>query len=179
MGVIDFEHKTGKESKMSTEREITEKMIEDGKVMIAEAETKLAELDEPALLHGDYGIDPGNQNKPFFYNKPKRSSAGFSDKKGGVEYSNGDFNSHHYISKRAIIFGNIFDDLERNSKDLKEFNRRDLGRKRGNKLTVYIDDNNEVCLDTNDNCIIFEDREVIVFHQKLGQLIATAKRKVK
>lgn len=153
---------------MSKDAEIAKEMIKKGKAMIAEAESKLAELEEskPELRHGDYGIDEcgcgfvltlqSSQDK-FFY----------SDGCGQTDALN-------HASGHAVQ-GNIFDDLKRNSEDLNRTG--DIYSKNGKThANASIEPDGKIYMWAS-NSSNFEVEIAEKFHQKLGQVIATAKRK--
>ena len=89
-----------------SERKILEKLIEDGK----DAEKKLAELDEPKLRHGDYGV----------YIRGEINYGFHVDESGVLRFKAGYGHATQPIHETARIvrLGNIFADLTELAKPL-------------------------------------------------------------
>ena len=146
-----------------SEREIAEKVIKDFKVLVSEAEQKLAELDKPELRHGWYGVNKYGDFR-FVIEKEKDGLAiGGSDCLGLCSEALAD------LQKEGIEFGNFVDDFKRNSKDLEEFEVNDI--------KVKLDADGDILLSEDGDTIIIEKHGREEFHQNLGQLLAYAKRK--
>ena len=133
--------------------------------------SKDKKCDKPELRHCDYGYD--YQNDPCMI----------------IELHNGflkDVNKLHVLDKHddsteaspqyriETKLGNTFDDLERNSKDLEEF---DAYSCTDSKVTFGIE-GGEIGMEVKVNKTYFNwDIDVFTkIHQKLGQLICTARR---
>ena len=153
------------------EKQIAEKMIADANKMIAEAERRLAKLDKPELRHGDYGYHRTSGN-PYLHIDGATSGTYLVAPEGGYPLcrSNGEY---------QFAIGNIFDDLKRNSKDLEEFEERDMKwRVNGRFIEVdipYYNKCDEADCSGNIN-YIFNIKEMVSHHQRIGQLIAFAQR---
>lgn len=133
------------------------------------------------LRHGDCGIVPagaGNQSPHPVLADPKNL-----DYNTGYWLNENGEDSCAYCSRNGEKITdryNIFDDLERNSKDLEEFEVEWPG---GYKFSAKLLDDNcghEYCgakikIESGSSCYTF--KKIVEIHQKLGQLIATAKRK--
>jgi len=156
---------------MKTEREIAEKMIKDAEAMIEDAESKLAALDKPELRHGDYGY---TRNKI-----PVLRTINADDKaRVKTSYPEGLLNNLGECWTDGIRLGNIFDDLDRNSKDLEEFET--VQSHFGNailRMGCTIDPRGYIFIQIGMHYIHFNIDQATVIHQKLGQLLATTKRK--
>ncbi len=147
-----------------SERDIAEKMIADAEKLAAEGKAKLAELDEPELRHGDYGVGKDKSGRPRFRLMIRNDVYNGESTK----------NPTNRDPNKDVWLGNIFDDLKRNAEDLKEFEvdnlRVVLDKQRGDAMVFF----KSICSDRT-----FTINEATEIHQKLGQLIATAKRKQK
>ena len=153
------------------EREILEKSIEEHQTAIGNAIAELAMLDKPKpkLRHGDYGLQSNANILPWIkiYNK--------------IWYLEGNQKNASMLPDAAFAgeqVGNLVDDLKRNSEDLEEF---EVHVHHGGTLKARIDtfdNDNDIEFQISSPCHhatanIYEAQEI---HQKLGQLIATAKR---
>ncbi len=144
--------------------------------MYGKATKKEPKKEKVELRRGDYGIVPSgvNINKPHFVvadpaNLNPRSGY-WLDEKGrqscGYDSTNG---------KLITDKNNIFDDLKRNAEDLREFDR--ANQKCGyNKFKVKLCGKAVDFFTSSDGYNCFEINDAVDLHQKLGQLIATAKR---
>ncbi len=124
---------------------------------------------EPELQHGDvrlWGI--GDYLQEFIVD--------LSDDGINCLWANGDLRnkkSEREIRLNSIFLCNIFDDLKRNSEDLREFEVC----AHGNSNCVF-----KATLEGSDNIVIDSDnwnyplKDVVKIHQQLGQIIAFAKR---
>ena len=139
--------------------------INIAKSNIETAETKLKALDKPELRHGDYGYDRNGRPCLRIYRNVKINGFVVADK----EMTFGNDAGSHAVPK--IIIGNIYDDLERNQKDLEEF-MTDVNK-------YYFDFENFIHAPIHIAGNWHTIKEAVTHHQKLGQLIATAKRKAK
>ena len=135
-----------------------QRLVDEGNKLNAE----LAELDK---RHGDYGYD--YDRKPCL-----RIYGHCPDYQFTVANRTTTFgNDSGSAAVPKIILGNIFDDLERNSEYLKEF-KTDIHTykfdfEKVSHAPIYIAGNWHTMAEAEEH------------HQKLGQLIATAKRKAK
>ena len=148
------------------EREIAEKMIKDGKAMIERAESRLSALDKPKLRHGDYG-----------------KSSDFWIYISGKMLWTHEGSEGCWVRKSTAIetrLGNVFDDLKAMSEDLEEFTVGHYQCGAGIKVEILSDIHLWVSTEENGSNLgytILSIDETAKFHRKLGQLIATAKRK--
>ncbi len=142
------------------ERKILKQSIAEHQAAIDRASKELANLDKPELRQGDYGYMQGVPRLfSFDYRGELRTAISKTDK-------------HPFDISPLLeytILGNIFDDLKRNSEDLIEFYVDGkfanifAGRILGGRINIA------------GKHLLFD--EAVDFHQKLGQLIATAKRR--
>jgi len=153
-----------------TEKEIAEKMIRDGKealasalAMIASAEAELAEIDKPKLRHGDYG-----------YSQKEKPCIMIADWDDDVLFcGNRSMGKKGQITSRcSVILGNIFDDLKAMAEPLEEFDIRCTANKR-DIISAHFDGEH---IQMSNNYDYLEIGQAEEFHQKLGRLIATAKK---
>ena len=137
---------------------------------------QLAEIDKPKLRHGDYGYDKhtsyaGQEDEafpePFFINADREYS-----------YPLNEYNRNNK-NRKPVVLGNIFDDLKRNSEDLTEF---DICNQGGNDLRIKhvkevgrYKDGIEFSIHKHTSTANID--QAIKIHQKLGQIISTAKRR--
>lgn len=148
------------------ERQILEESIENHKQAIATAESKLAELDKPELKDGDYGMETVNSYGEHFWLYLR----------GVTHWLTGRFCD---ISDRQpdnfvpYCLGNLVDDLKRNSEDLEKFKFCDT---RGDCGVLEIIDK-DIWVGTDRLQNLYSIRQATEIHQKLGQILATAKRK--
>lgn len=147
-------------AKAQSELEAIEQKAKDLRKMLDEPEIKLE--------HGDYGYD--DKNVPRLELDIGRDEYKIKHCTAGNSYvclPSDEPNASHI----KIKLGNIFDDLRRNSKDLREFSRRCPG----NKFEVCLSGG---CIDfyIESNYASLGMIEAYDAYQKLGQLIATAKR---
>jgi len=146
--------------------------IESQKVL-DEAKAKLEALPKPIQIRtGDYG---------YGY----KSRIGWLAVSGTrVFLDNGEIEDWEGGLSEAVRFGNTFDDLERNNEDLSDFdiipkNESDslltIGRTFNPVDWVHLN------ISVNGTCkyesIHLNPEEAVLVHQKLGQIIATARRK--
>ncbi len=126
------------------------------------------------LRHGDYGTECDGAQWAVLYRNVQLEVFG-NNSGSGITTTN-----TWPTSTRKL--GNIFDDLKRNSEDLEEFSMNVRFGERiqvcawNKKITIHFIN--------KDNPSIHDDREFNIdeateIHQKLGQLLATAKRKQK
>ena len=144
-----------------------QKLIDEGKTLA----DKLAALDKPQLRHGDYGTAIASSGRLML--KDIGGQWFTAGKECCVSPGNDSFGP-------ATILGNIFDDLKRNAEDLWEF-----------EVDLYKDDEDGFAAEYNesdDNRVIgigdkgedfwyYTIDQATDIHQKLGQVIAFAKRK--
>lgn len=156
------------------EKEIAEKMIKEARKVIDEAEAKLKELDKPEFKHGDFRVS----GTGFWQLYLKEIGGGMRIASKHHLFS-GNLGDYSIIDKPACS-GNIhdyFDDLKRNAVDLEEFDgwypsgeNRMIVRLVGKTSGLV-----EFCID---KALFSADLdEAVKIHQKLGQLIATARRR--
>ncbi len=159
--------------KMRARLETIKQEAEKIEKMLAEPEAK--------LRHGDYGIDFGEKEKdtkfpmlafkPHHLNDPLRIA--HADGSGGWEEDGAD---------GIIWLGNIFDDLKRNSQDLREFEMVDSYGGSTNIKCEISTDWLAVIMDFGKKCVNchFDLKDDLAkatkFHQNFGQLLATAIR---
>ncbi len=128
---------------------------------------------EPELRHGDYGISFGKNQKSIQF--PMLAfKRDMSDGPLRVAHRDGSGDWQKADGCDGITWlGNIFDDLKRNSEDLREFEVC----AHGNSNCVF-----KATLEGSDNIVIDSDNwnypleDVVKIHQQLGQIIAFAKR---
>lgn len=171
---IAFWHKIQEMNKIRTKENSMEiKITADGKEVELSAETMAnikAALEKkgPEPKTGEYGIHPEYGNCIFIDSiRPS--------KKKTFELSDGDFCSNAIVED-FISFGNIFDDLKRNAVDLEEFAVEYEG---GFKFNGSLSESEGIHLLIHTGSSCYTLKKGIEIHQKLGQLIATAKRKAK
>ena len=152
---------------MNNEREIAEKMIADAERMAKEGRDKLAALDKPELRHGDYGINSLGCGSIVIGN----GIGAVDHREDGISYNLGKSQNGKYLRVGDSCLGNIFDDLKRNSEDLMEYYVHHPARF---LIRLEKDKINFLMYSTEVDISIKQATEL---HQKLGQLIATAKRK--
>lgn len=154
---------------MSQELSQTIKRLERDLDRAKQELAQLAEMDKPKLRHGDYGYTRAGGGKPRFFTQ---SWVDGENQEGKMQWC--DDEAWHGTGdcleiKSFIITGNLVDDLERNAEPLEEF-----------ELDVHC-----YKFDFMNFChapILIAGNwhtmdEAVDFHQKFGQLIATAKRK--
>ena len=130
-----------------------------------------AEREKTSLRHGDYGYDiKGDPTLVVTKNRGGKLVRCSLEKGGGLQDMEFDY-SNDLI---ATVTGNLVDDLKAMQSPLEEFKTKD---KHG--------DNGEVLLGVLGNTIhfrfgtgmIFEIEQAQEIHQKLGRVLATAKRR--
>ncbi len=129
---------------------------------------------EPKLRHGDYGYD--SQGRRCLRLQVGNSNSGFTV--ASSEFVYGNDAGIAFVPK--VILGNIFDDLKRNSENL---GRTQINFEDGKDIFMDIAYKNKVWLHFSNTKTggggHLSMETATEFHQKLGQLIATAKRKQK
>ena len=145
------------------ERKILKESINDHQAAIDKAKKELANLDKPKLRHGEKMTWGQYQDRILLYNKQSEL----------VGYDSSGVQSAYPLPGTYKGTGEtIFDDLRRNSEDLKEFEVKGCFKFKG---TVTDDD--EIWLYINTGSSVYNLDQVTEIHQKLGQIIAFAKRK--
>ncbi len=154
-----------------------QRLIDEGNKLNAE----LANLDKPKLRHGDYGYGEAKW--------PRLTLKADSDKMFSAGNNCCEAEKDEYQNHPTIILGNIFDDLKRNSEDLEEFevkSKRTSGKFRAKLQSVDkygatqpLGATPELIMWLETECGHVSIEEAAEIHQKLGQLIATAKRRAK
>ena len=148
----------------------------------AERDGLQAELDEPELRHGELRCWTGTA-------KPNHFIVDLSDEDKGPHclWVNEDLRNRH--SKERILNSSahvsyIFDDLERNSKDLEKFEVKSThfhGKFKRKLEFIMVRPHETGCVniygENSKDYGTFEREDIIEIYQKLGQLIATAKRR--
>ena len=133
--------------------------------MYGKATKKEPKKEKVKLRHGDYGYEGGLSRILLEAMSGSKFSAGIGccmPQEGSA------------IGNPTIILGNIFDDLKRNSEDLREFKMRTY---HGGTLVAEIDGGNDIAFTLPITSQASANiKEATEYHQKLGQLIATAKR---
>lgn len=140
---------------------------------IEQKEKQLAE--KPKLRHGDYGR--GRLGVAFFCNGDGTDSVFIRSDKRKARMLHGETGGRYRYAEK---FGNIFDDLERNTVDLEEFSAGVYSTTRNSIRAKIVDDEIRFFIEYSRGCETRSTHDLesaIEFHQKLGQLIATAKRK--
>jgi len=133
--------------------------------------------EKPKLRHGDYGLWPVAKT-PFIVNAHQRDRHGAAIL--DLLWPDGDLSNSWACEdprlERAPILGNIFDDLERNQKNLTEFSV--CSGSGWSPITAKLDSWGHIlftiCGMNSSMTTIAKAQE---FYQKLGQMIATMKRK--
>ena len=130
------------------------RLIDEGEKL----QDELVELNKTKIKHWDYGFTKICSEPRLCVDEDMLNESGQA--MGFARYS------HDYV-----IIGNIFDDLKRNNEDLEEF-KADVHTYKFNfkecpHAPIYIAGNWHPM------------HEAVEIHQKLGQLIATAKRRAK
>ena len=145
-----------------------QRLVDEGRKLQAE----LAGLDKPKQKHGDYKIDK-NGVIQFFVKDDETDLIRLCQSRSLLFGSA----KNYYIfeDKDIIQSGNLVDDLKRNSEDLKEFTVfAPCTNTNGFSARLSGDGAYIICRDW-----YFTLKELTEIHQKLGQLLATAKRKAK
>ncbi len=145
-----------------------EQAKEDKKLAIATADKEIARLEaELKPRHGDYGIGKSHSGDTRCRLKEK----GCISNEFGVT----DTELH---KEQDVWLGNIFDDLKRNSKDLREFEVTSDGEinTASGLFSLQRGGNGMDWITCNNHCFTID--KLIEIHQKLGQMIATMKRDV-
>lgn len=151
------------------EREILEQSIKEHQTAIDKAQKELKDLDKPVKLrHGDYG-----------YAKKNGVSIIFVKICGEPRYYTGGVNGlwSNLVAEKEFDtppLGNIFDDLERNSKDLWDFTKKTAA---GGKLQVRITFVGQIEFSIRQYTATAFLDESIEIQQLLSRLNATARRK--
>jgi hypothetical protein len=159
------------------DRDIALQMIADGKAMIDAAESKLAEIDKPKLRHGDYGYG-GSTGYAFFIKGNGEQASMWGEHQDRLNTSDSAKTGGRY--RNAVLLGNIYDDLKRNSEDLTKFEvsgQYDTEEEKTVKAKIGLE--SRIWLHISTNSSYFNIDTATELHQKLGQLIATARRKQK
>ncbi len=128
--------------------------------------------EKPELRHGDYGFSDENHPRLYLTDKGKPIHVQADDTfLGADKWFAGK------MDEGGIVLGNIFDDLKRNAEDLRGFEIAN-GTKEGSlKITPWLGSCFEWKIETPSRYTMgWTTKELIEIHQKLGQLIATAKR---
>ncbi len=146
-----------------------EKIVEDLQEKLTKTQQELAELDEPKLRHGDYGTRP--ENTYFVCIQ--------SNIRGKLEYANECGLVQDSDLTQPLISGNIFDDLKRNSEDLRDWHSPEAeGKGVVQKESIIMRlKGPDIWLGTCGNSAWYTLDQATEIHQKLGRLIATAKRR--
>ncbi len=121
---------------------------------------------EPELRHGDYGVWSFGPRR-FIAIKTNGCLHWFHA--DGTDCGPVNYKNLHDFTK----FGNIFDDLKRNSKDLEQFEVYAYGHSNC-VFKATLEDSGNIIIDSDNWNYLLED--VVEIHQQLGQIIATAKR---
>ncbi len=137
---------------------------------LAESKAKLAELDKPELRHGDYGFDKDDDGCMVLQLHDGDSGKTLHESHAGSRYAYvNEPKGDAFVPK--VKLGNIFDDLKALAEPLEEFQicniKFGLTDANGKLLEIRIDG----------EMWWLSERDTINLHQKLGRLIATAKRK--
>ncbi len=156
------------ESKLEQNRAEQEKLKEE--------EVRLqAELDNPTHKHGDYWVGIDDSGMIYIQPKdcwPEQSSPIWIYPDGSWGYAD----MWHGNIKTKLP--NIYDDLERNSVDLRKFHGYYAGESDSCKasMRVILEDNQWIQFKIGNAFFTTDLAETIKIHRNLGQLLATAER---
>jgi len=148
----------------------------------AERDGLQKELEKPKLRHGDYGYDfEGDPCMSLQLHNGAGCTLHRSCAGKKYAYTCKTLNAC-YVPK--VVLGNIFDDLERNSKDLEKFEVKSThfhGKFKRKLEFIMVRPHETGCVniygENSKDYGTFEREDIIEIYQKLGQLIATAKRR--
>lgn len=137
-------------------------------------QAKLDELGKPELRHGDYGwyedeLSPEKKSSFVIY--------GFDGSDVLVRFNNRAGTTRMgkvYFQQKSSTLGNIFDDLKDMSEDLEEFEVEDKGH---DGMAVRYDREHIKFIASGGQRIYLSYKKAEDFHRKLGQVIATARRR--
>ena len=152
---------------MST-KEILKQSIKDHQAVIDEAKKELSTVDE--LRHGDYGYGKNGYPCMEINHYPSGEIRDVSDLR---MYDYNMRSSEDGAFKVKTKLGNIFDDLERNAKDLDEFKVNAFAVRSGFVAKIT---SGAVRIGTSYDVWSFDLNSATEIHQKLGQLLATWRR---
>ncbi len=161
--------------KKTDPKEILENTIKESQAVIDKAVAELAELGKPVpdSKHGDYGIDDkGDACMALDRNNEGGEKAVCSLLRGG-----GLQDMDRVCKKKwlpGVIYGNLVDDMERNSQNLQRFSV-DSGGIEGAFEAHLLSDFSGLRIDAP-QAYIYTIDESIKIHQNFGQMIATAQR---
>lgn len=156
-----------------TEREIAEKMIADAKTMAKEGQAKLDTLDKPEKLKNlDYGFNMTGEPRVFLLKDGKVCAY---DENGVQTQANANGPA---LGKCDSYYatGNVLADLKRNSEDLEDFSVGYEDGSDNSKVRCCIRHDNKIELKVGNEYFTAGISKHQEIHQKLGQLIAYAKR---
>lgn len=155
-------------------KEILNKTIKDAQAVIDKAKADMAELDKPKYRFGDYGTAKLNRNDQTIYiinggdkSMPLTLLPWMSD------------NEMYYAAEFADIHivGNYIDDLKRNEVDLEGFEVTAKCAHDTEGFSAFIDGVVSINIGNIGDIWSYSLDQAIEIHQKLGQLIATYKRR--
>lgn len=154
-----------------SDREIAKQMIKDAEALAKEGQAKLDALDKSMLRprHGWYGTNKYGDFRFVIKKEGNGLAIGGSIRLGFCCETLED------LQREGTEFGNFVDDLKLNSEDLKDFEVKPRICK-NNGFSAKIDDTDTIAIGNIDNYWYYSLAEAIEIYQKLGQLIATAKR---
>lgn len=148
-------------------RECAEENLNDLNIQLRD----LREAEKPKLRHGDFGIEDGNY--PTILLSETKDKCLRSIREGFTTISSNRIDYNHTYA----ILGNIFDLLKEWSEDLEEF---EIQSKNCTKLIIKTFGEEGIQVDISHYTATLRTlSEAEEFWHKLGQLIATLKRKSK
>ncbi len=138
---------------------------------------KSCKCSKPKLRHGDYGYDNGVDMAPFIC----IDNDVFWLRNNRLVSRKSNYTRDRFIFDENLttITGNLTDDLKRNSEDLERFEvTGQYDDNKGKTFQVHGgNQNRHIWFHINTGSGFFEIDEAIEFHQKLGQVINTEKRR--
>jgi len=151
-------------------KKILEQSINDHQDAIDEAKKELAELDKSKLGHGEKVVRiDSNKDRIVLYNN--RGELVIFAEDGTEQYPVPNTNLYRGSGET------IFDDIKRNSEELTGFKVHTNCYSKGNIEMETVEKGINFKINSPSDSKSFTLDETIKFHQQLGQLIATAKRK--
>ena len=139
---------------------------------IIELLEQLVEAEKPKLRHGDFGIV---NRKGFYLNDSSRTKVKPINMPV-FEYENQSYDSYHSdYDNREVVFGNIFDLMKDWGKDLEEWESKPAYQ---DAIQIIMEVKfNGIFFGNSGNAATFDLESITEIWRKLGQEIATLKRK--
>jgi hypothetical protein len=141
-----------------------EERLKDVAGEIERLREQLAEAEKPKLRHGDFGINKANNARIVLFQ--------FGDSNSGKRDDFGPIGIHSNTDIEP--FGNIFDLLKEWSEDLEEFEGAGDCQVLNGQITS---NNKDIWLKISSGSTVFTLEQAEKIWHKLGQMIATLKRK--